>query len=364
MHLLFNDPSTSPRTELGRILFGVLYGLAVITLFGLLERTGIPTHYDKLLAVPILNLLIQGIDAGVRSTALSHFDPTKLGGKLTPRRRNFAYVLIWTVIFVAMQFQTKTDVALARGVSLMSQNQIEDTISHYRALTRSDPDRAEFHNELGYVLLRAGRASEALQPLQRALELNPNVAQTHNSLGVAHAQANRWDQAALAFQRSIELRSDYAEPKFNLAQLYDAGRGVAEHDAEAARLYRTAAEHGHVGAQVNLGRMYRDGRGVGQDDAEAVRWYRKAADRGHPFAQFNLALMYQSGSGVTQSNVTAHMWYVLAADRLAGDRREVAMEAYTRAIESLGHIEQGMSPADLTEAQQLAQEWKPLAQEP
>ena len=27
MHLLFTDPSTSPRTELGRIMFGVLYGL-------------------------------------------------------------------------------------------------------------------------------------------------------------------------------------------------------------------------------------------------------------------------------------------------------------------------------------------------
>ena len=364
MHLLFNDPSTSPRTELGRILFGVLYGLAIITLFGLLERIGIPTHYDKLLAVPILNLLIQGIDAGVRSTALSRFDPAKLGGNLTPSRRNFAYVLIWTVIFVVMQFQTKTDVALARGVSLMSQNQIEDTISHYRALTRSDPDRAEFHNELGYVLLRTGRASEALQPLQRALELSPNVAQTHNSLGAVHAQANQWSEAALAFQRSIELKLDYAEPRFNLAQLYDAGRGVQENDAEAARLYQTAAEHGHIGAQVNLGRMYRDGRGVTQDDAEAVRWYRTAADRGHPFAQFNLALMYQLGSGVTQSNVTAHMWYVLASDGLSGDKREVAMAAHMRAVESLGRIEQRMGPTEIAEAQQLAREWKPLAQEP
>src|SRR5678809_1738423 len=26
MHLLFTDPSTSPRTELGRIIFGALYG--------------------------------------------------------------------------------------------------------------------------------------------------------------------------------------------------------------------------------------------------------------------------------------------------------------------------------------------------
>ena len=60
MHLLFNDPSTSPRMELGRIVFGMLYGLGVVALFGLLESAGISTHYDKLLAVPVLNLLDQG----------------------------------------------------------------------------------------------------------------------------------------------------------------------------------------------------------------------------------------------------------------------------------------------------------------
>ena len=32
MHLLFTDPSTSPRTELGRIIFGVLYGSSVVAL--------------------------------------------------------------------------------------------------------------------------------------------------------------------------------------------------------------------------------------------------------------------------------------------------------------------------------------------
>ena len=30
MHLLFTDPATSPRTELGRIVYGVLYGLTTV----------------------------------------------------------------------------------------------------------------------------------------------------------------------------------------------------------------------------------------------------------------------------------------------------------------------------------------------
>ena len=59
MHLLFNDPSTSPRTELGRIIFGALYGLSTVALYQLLGSAGMPTFYDKLLQVPLLNLSIK-----------------------------------------------------------------------------------------------------------------------------------------------------------------------------------------------------------------------------------------------------------------------------------------------------------------
>jgi hypothetical protein len=51
MHLLFTDPATSPRTELGRILYGVLYGLSAVALYQLLGTAGMPTFYDKLLQV-------------------------------------------------------------------------------------------------------------------------------------------------------------------------------------------------------------------------------------------------------------------------------------------------------------------------
>ena len=40
MHLLFTDPSTAPRTELGRILFGGIYGLSTVALYPLLGNQG------------------------------------------------------------------------------------------------------------------------------------------------------------------------------------------------------------------------------------------------------------------------------------------------------------------------------------
>ena len=102
MHLLFTDPSTSPRTELGRIVFGVLYGLSTVVLYVVLARVGAPTFYDKLLQVPLLNLSVILIDRVARSAVLRRFDPAALGRSLAPRRRHLAYMGVWAVVFVGM----------------------------------------------------------------------------------------------------------------------------------------------------------------------------------------------------------------------------------------------------------------------
>ena len=102
MHLLFNDPSTSPRSGLGRILFGVLYALGVIALYAVLDRATIPTFYDKLLAVPVMNLLIQVIDRVAQARPLKRFDPTVLARSIAGPRRNLRYVGAWTAVFIAM----------------------------------------------------------------------------------------------------------------------------------------------------------------------------------------------------------------------------------------------------------------------
>jgi hypothetical protein len=95
MHLLFNDPATSPRTELGRIIYGALYGLSAVGLYQLLGSAGMPTFYDKLLQVPLLNLSAKWIDriAGQSFTLVR---------SLTARQRNLAYMSIWAVIFAGM----------------------------------------------------------------------------------------------------------------------------------------------------------------------------------------------------------------------------------------------------------------------
>ncbi len=102
MHLLFTDPSTSPRTELGRLIFGALYGLSTVALYELLGNAGLPTFYDKLLQVPLLNLSIKLIDQAARSKVLRAFDPGTIGRWLAPRQRHLAYMSAWAIVFAVM----------------------------------------------------------------------------------------------------------------------------------------------------------------------------------------------------------------------------------------------------------------------
>ena len=102
MTLLFTDPSTSPRTESGRVFFGVLYGMGTIAMFGVLRLVDAPTFYDKLLPVPILNMLIQILDRSVTTGPLRVLDLSKVGTALSASRRRLATVAMWVLLFAGI----------------------------------------------------------------------------------------------------------------------------------------------------------------------------------------------------------------------------------------------------------------------
>jgi Na+-translocating ferredoxin:NAD+ oxidoreductase RnfD subunit len=116
LHLLVTDPSTSPRTPLGRAIFGVMYGLGVFALYGLLGALGLPTFYDKLLCVPLLNLAVPAIDRAVRALGERPvLQQLRLDGPLG--RGNLAHMAVWVVFFAAMTVAGATD-GMHRGDSL------------------------------------------------------------------------------------------------------------------------------------------------------------------------------------------------------------------------------------------------------
>jgi hypothetical protein len=108
LHLLITDPSTSPRTPSGKMLFGVLYGSGVFALYWILGAAGAPTFYDKLLCVPLLNLSVRGIDALIPRVKASPVWAA-LRGEWLFTRPNLAHMGLWVLLFLTMSALGRTD---------------------------------------------------------------------------------------------------------------------------------------------------------------------------------------------------------------------------------------------------------------
>jgi uncharacterized protein len=126
--------------------------------------------------------------------------------------------------------------------------------------------------------------------------------------------------------------------------------------ATAISIYRMLANQGDPYAQRALGIMYDMGQGMRQDYTEAMKWYRRAADQGDALAQNNLGLLHFNGEGVLQNYIQAHMWLSLAAaNALDKDGRDFA-------VRNRELVASKMTPAEIAEAQKLADEWRPKSE--
>jgi hypothetical protein len=233
MQLLFTDPSTSPRTELGRMIFGVLYGLSTIALYALLRVAGLPAFYDKLLQVPLLNLLIQSIDRAVRSGRLRRFDPARIGRSLSARGRNLAYISVWAIVFAIMTAaQGVGDSHRGQWIPFWQRacEQDRGDACQYLALLHTNYCRADSGwscNELGRLQAEQTKdRTVARESMQRGCELGFQPACVNLANLIAH---NRLATAS--------------PPLEELPILLRGSKGPIT-DRSAASLYRLACDRG------------------------------------------------------------------------------------------------------------------------
>jgi TPR repeat protein len=137
--------------------------------------------------------------------------------------------------------------------------------------------------------------------------------------------------------------------QFYVGLLYDKGNGVPQDYTVARMWYEKAAVQGYAMAQFYVGLLYDKGNGVPQDYTVARTWYEKAAARGYAMAQTNLGVLYRSGHGVPQDDIRAYMWFSLAATHLTGTLQKPAEDSRNKLARS-------MTPAQIAEAQRLAQQ--------
>lgn len=143
------------------------------------------------------------------------------------------------------------------------------------------------------------------------------------------------------YQKSAD--QGFAKAQYNLAMLYQHGRGVDTDYHKALEYYQLAAAQNDPWAFNNIGFLYAHGRGVEQNPEEAIKWYRKAAIFGHFEAQYNLGARYAGGQGVAVDLIEAHYWFSRAQIGCSALQSERA----SKVIESLEAV---MSPEAIQEA--------------
>jgi TPR repeat protein len=168
---------------------------------------------------------------------------------------------------------------------------------------------------------------------------NPVADKSENSH--AEDKATAEDIRLLAEKGSASAQNE-------LGLLYRAGAGVPQNYGQAKQWFEKAAKQGHAEAQVNLGTLYLLGDGAPQSAQMALFWFSRAAEQGDPPAFAKLGRMYEKGHGVPMDVIQAHMWFNLAAttgDEYSTERRDT--------------LATKMTPSQISEAKQRAQEWKP-----
>jgi predicted O-linked N-acetylglucosamine transferase (SPINDLY family) len=104
-------------------------------------------------------------------------------------------------------------------------NRLPEAESLYRQLLASDPNHADALHMLGVLANQMGRASDAIELIRRAIQLNCGRAIYHNNLGLVLASQRQWPAAEQAFRTALSINPALPQSLNNLTNvLRDMGR--------------------------------------------------------------------------------------------------------------------------------------------
>jgi tetratricopeptide (TPR) repeat protein len=131
------------------------------------------------------------------------------------------FVLLALLVCVAsLQAQSLGD-----GIRALDAGRLDDAERIFSTVVHAQPNHADANFYLGLTHLRAGHASAALPPLERAVSLAPGNAKAWKTLGVAATSGGDPERAGQALGKACELAPKDEEACYYFARsLYSLGR--------------------------------------------------------------------------------------------------------------------------------------------
>jgi len=215
------------------LLVGWLWYLGTLVPVIGLVQVGSQALADRYTYVPLVGLFIM-VAWGV---------PSLLGQW---HQRRLALALSGVILLSMLTIITKGQLEHWRNDTRLYEQTLRVTTGNYIV-----------HNNLAVVLLRQGKAQEAIAHFEEALRIKPNYAEAHYNLGVALGQQGKIEEAIAHYSEAVRIKPDYPEPHNHLAVvLFRQGKTqeAIAHLEEAVRIKPDYAE-AHYNLGVALGQQ-------------------------------------------------------------------------------------------------------------
>jgi type IV pilus assembly protein PilF len=145
-------------------------------------------------------------------------------------------------------------VLMQQGQVLFSEGKFKEGMERYDQALKLQPDNPVLHNLIGMGELQQGRATQALDAFNRALQLAPKYSDARSNRGAAYVQLGQFSMAEADFLSAL-ADNTYANRSgvlFNLGSLYLARGNLP---AAEENLRRATIAAGPVDAYFLLGQV-------------------------------------------------------------------------------------------------------------
>ncbi len=125
------------------------------------------------------------------------------------------------------------------GALDFQQGRHAEAVEHIQRALDLGSRHTGLYNNLGAALRALGRNDEAIVALRQSLDLDPRNAGAWNNLGNALKETGQLDQVQAAYQRAVELDPKLADAHDNLARLFQSQHAIDR----AIHHYRQSVQH-------------------------------------------------------------------------------------------------------------------------
>ena len=167
---------------------------------------------------------------------------------------------------------------------------------------------------------------------------------------------NHFRKAALAFdgrEPPGPLMGAKLDSLVHVGRYYRKGipsANLKRQPQRALRIFRTAAEFRHPGAQFGIGAMFYDGDGLEKRPRRGMRWLMLSAQKHFPLALAKLGDIYWAKREQPFNDVRAMMWYILA-------QNVARPEVHPEIINRYNELASTLTPEIQEQSREMAMNW-------